>query len=200
MRAEYLILALVTILLYFGIFKQGNPSDQEDHATFRPDQYQVQLVALEEKEEQYEMNDCFCKPRKKVQTGNYALMIEDKQHPIGSFKFCENKEITHLKLGYYDLFVVYQFATCNTREAQIFEYDWVSNRLSPIRFEKMSGVQLNSLKSFTELGQTESGRLTSTTYNPSDEDGFPITIKFWKFDHHTQSFTLEKIMKQHEIP
>ena len=200
MRAEYLILAVLAVLLYFGIYTQLNTPENKDGANFRPENFQVQLVAIEEEEKAYELNDCFCKRRNKVQTGNYALMIDGQQHPIGNFKFCDNKEITHLKLGYYDLFVIYQFATCNSREAQIFEYDWISNRLSPIRFERASGVQLNRLNTFTELGQTKSDYLTSTSYNPSDEDGFPITIKYWKFDHYARSFTLEKIMKQHEIP
>ena len=200
MRVEYLILGVTAILLYFGIYTQFNKSQNKDGADYRPENFQVQLVAIEEQEKDYEMNDCFCNSRKKLQSGNYALMIDGKQHPIGNFEFCENKEVTHFKLGYYDLFVIYQFATCNSREAQIFEYDWISNRLSPIRFERINGVQLNSLNSFTELGQTNSGYLTSTSYNPSDEDGFPITIKYWKFDHYARSFTLEKIMKQHEIP
>lgn len=200
MRAEYLILGVIAILLYLGFYTQFNNSDNKDGANFRPDQFQVQLAAIDEEEKDYELNDCFCNRRKKVQTGNYALMIDGKQHPIGNFQFCENKEITHLKLGYYDLFVVYQFATCNTREAKIFEYDWIANRLSPIRFERAQGLQMNALNTFTELGQTKSGYLTSTAYNPSDEDGFPITIKYWKFDHYARSFTLEKITKQHEIP
>lgn len=200
MRAEYLILGVVAILLYLGIYTQLNKPNNDNGNTLRPDNFQVQLIALDEQEEQYNLNDCFCNRRKKVQTGNYALMIEGEQHPIGAFRFCENKEIIPLKLGYYDLFVVYQFATCNTREVQIFEYDWISNRLSPIRFERVSGVQNNSLSTFTELNQTKSGHITSTSYNPSDEDGFPITIKYWKFDHYNRSFSLERIMKQHEIP
>lgn len=200
MRAEYLILGAVAILLYLGIYTQLNKTGKEKAEQLRPDNFQVQLVAIEEAEQDYELNDCFCNRRKKVQTGSYALLIDGKQHPIGSFQFCENKEITHLNLGYYDLFVVYQFATCNSREARIFEYDWIAKRLSPIRFERANGVQQNNLNTFTEVGQTKSGYLTSTTYDPSDEDGFPITIKYWKFDHYARSFTLEKITKQHEIP
>lgn len=200
MRTEYLILSLVALLLYLGVYTQLNRTDRSDGHNLRPDNIQVQLIALDEKEESYNLNDCFCNRRNKVQTGNYALFIEGKQHPIGAFRFCDNKEITPIKLGYYDLFAIYQFATCNTQEVQVFEYDWISNRLSPIRFERVPGVQNNSLTTFTELGQTKSGYLTSTSYNPSDEDGFPITIKYWKFDHHTRSFVLEKITKQHEIP
>lgn len=200
MRAEYLILGVVAILLYFGVYTQVNKPGKENEKNLRPDNYQVQLIAIDEQVDAYNLNDCFCNRRKKVQTGNYALLIEGKEHPIGAFQFCENKEITPIKLGYYDLFAVYQFATCNSREVQIFEYDWISNRLSPIRFERMSGIQNTSLTTFTELGKTKSGYLTSTAYDPSDEDGFPITIKYWKFDQHARSLVLEKITKQHEIP